>query len=298
MQNALINVNGQILKPEEAKVSVFDRGYLYGDSLYEVARTYNGAFFRLDEHLARLEKSAQLCRMVLSQSTADYKREILRTAKAFWEKSPGVELYCRIIVSRGEGRIGLGLSSLTSPTLYTIYLLPLEEPTADKIQKGLSLQLSPRWRNPPKALPAAMKSGNSLNSLLTYLEATADGYDDALLCDFEGAVAEGTSFNIFYVKNGMLITPSTDIGILAGITRDLLVQLARRQGLRVREVRFPASRLFEADEVFATSSMKEVYPVTRIDGKPVGCPAHAGKPGPLTLKLREDLRAHILETLT
>ncbi|MCM2279616.1 MAG: aminotransferase class IV [Oligoflexia bacterium] len=297
MQNAIINVNGRLLKPENAKVSVYDRSYLYGDSLYEVMRTYDGRFFGLEEHLARLEKSAQLCRMILSQPTDEYREQILRTAEEYRKGDPGRDVYCRIVISRGEGRIGFSLSCLTTPTRYTIYVQPVEEPSDELARRGLSLQISRRWRNAPQALPPAMKSGNYLNNLLAYLEASAEGFDDALLCDYEGNLTEGTTFNIFYIRRGILVTPPLDVGILAGITRDKLIALARGQGLTVREIRFPPSRLFEADEVFVTSSIKEVFPVTRVDGKAVGGSGHAGKPGPLTRKLREEFRSHILSAV-
>lgn len=294
MQNAIINVNGQILKPGEAKVSVFDRSYLYGDSLYEVIRTYNGNFFQLEEHLERMGKSAELCQMVLGQSLEHYKQEILRSLEIFRAREGGrTEAYCRIVVSRGEGKIGFGLGCLTTSSLYTIILQPIEEPTAAQEAKGLSLQISERLRNHPRALDPAMKSGNYLNSLLAYLEASAKGFDDALLCDGDGHLTEGTTFNIFYVRRGIIATPPLEIGILDGITRRRLIEYASTMDIPVREVRFPRERLLEADEVFITSSIKEVFPVTRIDGKPV----RDGKPGPLTRKLRAGFREYILKTV-
>jgi branched-chain amino acid aminotransferase len=292
-KNILVNVNGEFFSAENAKVSVFDRSYIYGDSLYEVARTYGGYFFELDGHLKRLAKSAELCHMVLGQSLETYHNEIMRTL-AEWKKMSGNqkrEAYCRIIVSRGEGRIGFGLPCLTSPTLFTIIVQTLEPPTAEQFQKGFHFQVSKRLRNNPRALDPAMKSGNYLNSLLAYLEAASESYDDALLCNDEGHVTEGTTFNIFYIRRGIIATPPLDIGILDGITRREVIQMCRDSGLEVREVRFPKERLYEADEVFMTSSIKEIFPVTRLDGRKIG----NGTPGKLTRKLHDQFNALIAE---
>jgi branched-chain amino acid aminotransferase len=284
MQNAIINVNGEILAPKAAKVSVFDRGYLYGDSLYEVVRTYNGKFFALDEHLKRLEQSAELCRMTLSQPLELYEKEILRTLAAFQSHAgrANADAYCRLIVSRGVGRIGFGLSCLETPTQYTIIVQPLELPTPAQYEKGAHLKISDRLRNDPRALDPAMKSGNYLNSLLAYLEAASEDYDDALLCNADGFLTEGTTFNFFYARRGILATPPLDIGILDGITRRHVIRFARELGIEVREIRFPPQRLLEADEAFISSSIKEVFPITRVNGKLIG----SGKAGPITQKLQ------------
>jgi branched-chain amino acid aminotransferase len=309
MQNAVINVNGQIFSREEAntsaaaRISAFDRAYLYGDSLYEVCRTYGGKLFALQEHLERMEKSADLCRMKFSQPLSVFAAEMERTL-AEWRKrgNTQAEGYVRIIVSRGTGRIGFGSSCVDSPTLFTIIAQKLDEPTDAQLTKGYAYQISHRLRNDPRALDPAMKSGNYLNSLLAYLEATepkgpqgGDGgrFDDALLCNHEGFLTEGTTFNIGYIRRGILATPPLDIGILDGITRRRLIHLCGELGVPVREVRFPRERMFEADEVFMCSTIKEVFPVTRIDDKKIG----NGKPGPLTLKLRQAFRESVEKEL-
>lgn len=229
--------------------------------------------------------------MILSQKRSDYVREINRSFEA-WRKLDGnhaFEAYCRLVVSRGEGTIGFGLNNLTSPTLFTIILQRLEPPTAQQYKQGAHLQVSQRLRNDPRALDPAMKSGNYLNSLLAYLEAAAQRYDDALMCNSEGHLTEGTTFNIFYIKRGIVVTPPLDVGILDGITRRKTMEHAVKLGLEVREVRFPKERLYEADEVFLSSSIKEVFPVTRIDGKKVG----NGSPGLLTQALGDEFRKAI-----
>ena len=291
MNNALVNVNGEILKAGQAKVSVFDRGFLYGDSLYEVIRSYNGKFLYLDQHLQRLEKSAELCQMTLGQTIQTYHDDIYRTFKAF-RALPGqakTEAYCRLIVTRGVGKIGFGLNCIETPTQYSIIMQPIDVPPDEQYRKGLRMKISDRLRNNPKALDPAMKSGNYLNSLLAYLDASAADFDDALLCNADGHLTEGTTFNIFYVRRGIIATPPLDVGILDGITRQHVVGLARKLKIEVREVRFPKEYLYEAEEVFLSSSIKEVMAITQVDNRKIG----NGKPGPITLKLRKAYDAEI-----
>jgi branched-chain amino acid aminotransferase len=299
MQNSVINVNGQIFSRKEAdsraeaRISVFDRGYLYGDSLYEVCRTYGGKLFLAREHLDRLVSSAQLCHLKLSQSADLYLTEMERTLGEYYRNEKG-EAYVRLIVTRGVGKIGFGLACVESPTQYVIIVQPLEEPTAAQLKKGYSFQISTRLRNDRRALDPAMKSGNYLNSLLAYLESASLGYDDALLCNDEGHVTEGTTFNVGYIRRGIIATPPLDIGILDGLTRRLLFDLARELRIPMREVRFPRERLLEADEVFMCSTIKEVFPVTRIDGHKIG----GGTPGPVTLRLRQAFRQAALRKIS
>jgi branched-chain amino acid aminotransferase len=285
MENAIVNINGQIFEPDDAKISVFDRSYLYGDSLYEVVRSYQGEFFLIDDHLKRLEKSAELCRMTLGQGLGVYRDEIYRTFQVFRARPENEkrEAYARIIISRGLGKIGFGLKCLLSSTHYTIILQPVEPPTSAQYKKGMKVEISNRLRNDPRALDPAMKSGNYLNSVLAYLDANTHGLEDALLCNAEGHVTEGTTFNIFYARRGILATPPLDIGILDGVTRRRVMQKATELKLPLREVRFPKERLYEADEVFLTSSIKEVFPICEIDGKKIG----SGSPGPMTKMLHE-----------
>jgi branched-chain amino acid aminotransferase len=297
--NAVVNVNGDLKKPSEALgayLPVFDRSYLYGDSLYEVARTYQGKFLHLEEHLIRLFKSASLCRMKLAQPISIYKAECEKTLASFLAV-PGnqkLEAYCRLIVSRGISKIGFGEENLLTPSQFVVIVQPLTPPTAAQFEKGYRYQISQqRIRNHPKATDPAMKSGNYLNSLLAYLESTQDGFDDSLLCDGQGFVTEGTTFNIFYVRRGIIATAPLDIGILDGITRRHVIDLARKMEIEVREVRYPKERLYEADEVFMTSTIKEVFPVTQLDKKRIA----SGKPGPMTRKLAQAFRSDVKNIL-
>jgi branched-chain amino acid aminotransferase len=289
MQNAIINVNGEIVPGDQAQVSVYDRGFLYGDSLYEVARTYDGKYFGLDEHLARLTQSAALCHIRLDQGSAQLRAEMERTAEAF-RRQPGrasTDVYARLIVTRGRGKIGFSQSCVLTPTQYVIIAQPVDAPTPAQYSKGCALQVAERLRLDRRALDPAMKSGNYLNSVLAYLEAAQDGFDDALLCNADGHVTEGTTFNIYYIKRGILVTPPLDIGILDGITRRFVLAAATQLAIPYREVRFPRERLYEADEAFLTGSVKEVFPVTRIDDVTLG----QGRPGPLTDRLHAAYQA-------
>ena len=283
-RGTLFNVNGKIIPLEEANVSVFDRSFLYGDSLYEVVRTYEGKPFRLKEHLIRLEKSAALCQMTFSQPLAEYEKEMLKSIEAFRAQKghENDEAYVRIIVSRGSGKIGFGLKNLETETLYAIIVEPLSQFPNKDFNEGLKLQISNRMRNHPNTVDPAMKSGNYLNNLLAYLSAAKEGYDDALMLDHQGFMTEGTTFNIFYVNRGIVATPPLDVGILDGVTRRAVIALCIELGIPCREVRFPREYLYKADEVFVSSSLKEVFPVLQLDQYKI----NKGKPGPITTKLK------------
>ena len=288
LANSLINANGTLMQGAKANiVSVYDRSFLYGDSLYEVFRTYNGFPFGMKEHLDRLWKTAELCKMQFSQSREELEREILKAVDAFRTQNNGVDVYCRIVMSRGVGRIGFGLKNLTTPTHYYIIVQSIEDFPSPAIEQGLRLQVVERIRNHPQALDPAMKSGNYLNNLLAFLEAQEAGYDDALMCTHEGFLTEGTTFNLFYIKRGIVVTAPLPLGMLDGITRRLLIEHLDERNIPFREVHYKKENLYEADEVFITSSLKEVYPVTQVD-------RHQKKTGPLTLDLRTTFHQKVM----
>jgi branched-chain amino acid aminotransferase len=284
MINATINVNGQIqscknleeliLHPSSPKyaaikIPVYDRSYLYGDSLYEVARTYGGKFLFLEEHLERLELSCQLCHLKLDQTLEELKALWLKTYEVWLQDYAHLdsqEAYARIVVSRGIGKIGFAQSNVKTPTQITLIVQPVDAPTPELYEKGYALKIVDRVRNHPRALDPAMKSGNYLNSVLAYLEAKPT-FDDALMLNADGHMTEGTTFNIFYVKNKIIVTPPLDIGILDGITRRHVLKVARQNGYDVRGIRFTKEHFLNADEIFLTSSVREVFPITRVDQK-------------------------------
>jgi branched-chain amino acid aminotransferase len=246
----------------------------------------------MEEHLMRMAKSAELCRMKLAQPLSRFRAECEKTLAAF-QRLPGmrdVEAYCRIVVSRGTGKIGFGEENLLTPTTFAIIVQPLNSPTEPQWEAGYRYRVVERLRNDKRAQDPAAKTGNYLNSLLAYLEGTAEGFDDALLCDADGFLTEGTTFNLFYVRRGIIATSPFSSGILDGITRKQVVALAREAGFEVREVLYPKERLYEADEVFMTSTIKEVAPVVRVDDRKIA----NGKPGPITRKLKELFHADSL----
>jgi branched-chain amino acid aminotransferase len=297
LPNVVLNVNGTIVNdPLAPTIPAFDRSYLYGDSLYEVVRTYRGRFLYMEDHLMRMAKSAELCHLRLSQPLSFFRDECEKTLKAF-QAQPGMketEAYCRVIVSRGTGKIGFGTENLLSPTTFAVIVQPLNPPSATQWEEGFRYGVVERIRNDKRAMDPAAKTGNYMNSLLAYLEAAEAGYHDALLVDSQGFLTEGTTFNLFYVRRGIIATSPFSSGILDGITRKHVIRLAREAGLEVREVLFPKERLYEADEVFMSSTIKEVHPVVEIDGKKIGKGKGAGKPGPITRKLKALFHADAL----
>lgn len=288
-RGTIVSINGVFVPVSSAVVSVYDRSFLYGDSLYEVVRTYSGKPFRLKEHLKRLEKSAVLCQMQFSQTLDEYESAILAAIDRF-RAQPGKskeDVYVRLVVSRGSGKIGFGLKNLETPTVYVIYVEPISMFPNKPFDQGCHLQISERIRNHPAALDPAMKSGNYLNSLLAFLSAADQGFEDALMVDQQGFLTEGTTYNLFYVNRGVVATSPLDVGILDGVTRKAILNLCIESGLPYREVRFRPDYLFNADEVFVSSSLKEVLPVLSINHKKIGHRSHRGLPGPITKKLKE-----------
>ncbi len=293
---AVVNLQGSLLAAHEARVSVYDRSYLYGDSLYEVVRTYEGRFIasHMEAHMERLWQSARLCHLKIDQSREELVRECERALAFFKSQSFATrDAYCRLVLSRGVGRIGFSPSALLTPSQFAIIVQPVESPSEEQHERGLKLRVVERFRNHPNALDPAMKSGNYLNNVLAFIEAQQQGFDDALLCDAEGFVTEGTTFNVFYVRRGILCTPPLPVGILDGITRRTILGLAETLGIECRESHFQRERLYEADEVFATGTVKEVMAVTQVDGHRIG----SGSPGPVTRRIRSAFQADLLRLL-
>lgn len=297
MHQIVVNFNGKIIDTDPMKtplVPVFDRGFLYGDSLYEVIRTHEGKLFQAKEHLDRLMNSAKLCLMTYSQTKEAYEKELNRTLAHFQSKmgNPKADAYLRIIVTRGVGPIGFGLKAIETPTQVTIIAQPLTKFTDQELNKGIRLHVcTDRFRNHPRALDPAMKSGNYLNCLLAFLEAQDLGYDDALLGTQDGFITEGTTFNIFYVKKGIVVTSPLEIGILEGTTRRSVLELAQHLGYETREVYFKKEHLYRADEVFATGTVKMIFPVSAVDKHII----NKGAPGAITMQLLGQLNEWALQ---
>ena len=278
MSGTVVNINGVLFDKDSARVSVFDRGFLYGDSIYEVLRTYGGNVFDFDGHADRLWESAEALGMPLSWDRKQLRTELARTLDA----AGNDESYIRVVVTRGAGEIGLD-PALAVGQQTLIVIKPLTLPTADFYARGISAIVPRVRRNLRDALDPAIKSGNYLNNILALHEAIRAGAQDAIMLDHRGLVTEGTTANVWIGRNGRLVTPPLSVGILAGITRRHVLRLAPEGGLTAEEADFDASALRAADEIFFTSSIKEIVPVTRLDGRAVG----GGTPGPLTRRVSE-----------
>lgn len=273
-----IYINGKFYPKEEANVSVFDHGYLYGDGIYETLRSYEGAVFKLDEHIARLMRSASMIMLGLPMDAAGFADAVERTVA---ENGLG-DAYIRITVSRGPGELGLDPALCPEPTV-VIMAKELKPYPPDMYSWGIKVSVVKTRRNSPDALDPAIKSTNFLNNILAKVDAKNAGAYEGIMLNHEGHVAEGTVSNVFMVEGGTLFTPPAEAGILVGVTRDIVVTLAGTLGMQVREELFFPERLLSADEVFITNTSMEVMPVTDIDGHPVG----DGSAGEVAVRLRE-----------
>jgi branched-chain amino acid aminotransferase len=280
----LVYVNGAFVPKNEAKVSVFDHGYLYGDGIYETMRGYQGTLFLLDKHLGRLQHSAASIFLKLPLPLD----QIGDALKESLVKNGLGDAYVRIQISRGPGDIGLDPGLCPEPTM-VIVAKPFTDYPADHYARGVSTAIVATRRNHPLALNPSIKATNFLNNILAKIEAIRAGAYEAIMLNWEGYVAEGTISNIFHVKSGALFTPSLKTGILEGVTRGLVLELARRERIETRETLVLPRDLLDADECFITNTTMEIMPVTRIDDRSVG----SGSPGPITTVLHQAYKREV-----
>lgn len=280
------SINGEIVPGEQAHVSVLDNGFTFGDSVYETLRTYGGRPFHLDRHLQRLRRSAGRLGIEVPLSDGALGDRL----DALLARAANPESYIRFIVSRGVGDISYRFDRVQGPTIVMV-VKPYEPLPESSFAEGVAVAVVAVRRNHPQALDPAIKSCNLLNNIFAVREAQARGASEAIMLNDRGEVAEGASSNIFMVKDGVLLTPPLHAGILAGVTRDVLLELAPREGIPVREETFGLAQLLAADEVFLSSTLKEAAPVTSIDGRPVG----SGRPGPVTGRLLAAFRRYAPE---
>ena len=290
-----VNIDGNIVPPEEAMVPVFDRGFLYGDSVYEVIRTYGGRPFEEEAHLARLHHSADRIGLSPKWDAARTAREIARTLEAArggdvpdpqaapWNAG---ERYVRVVMTRGAGEIGLDPALAVDPVALVV-VQPIAGPPAAAYHDGVAAAIVGVRRAAPEAIDPSAKTGAHLPNVLAVREARAAGAYEALLLDGAGFVTEGSSSNVFAVSVGALVTPPLAAGILEGVTRGVVLRLARGLGLAAEERPLRPEALEGAEEVFITSTIREIVPVTRLGGRPVG----KGHPGPVTRRLHAAFRA-------
>ena len=271
-------INGKLLPKEQAVVNVYDHGLLYGDGVFEGIRVYSKNVFLLKEHVERLYESAKAIRLEIPMTPDAMAKAVQETVAA----NGIVDGYVRLVVTRGAGALGLDIRKTSDPQVIviadTITLYPDE-----LYEKGMAIITASTIRNHPGALSARIKSLNYLNNILAKIEGTDAGCAEALMLNHKGEVAECTGDNIFLVKNGVLKTPGPDAGILEGITRNAVMQLAREAGITVQECTLIRHDVYVANELFLTGTAAEVIPVVKIDGRVIG----AGTPGPITQDLRQ-----------
>ncbi|MEN1678736.1 MAG: branched-chain-amino-acid transaminase [Planctomycetota bacterium] len=279
-----VYLNGEFVPTGEAKVSVFDHGLLYGDGVFEGLRIYAGKVFRLEEHLRRLWDSAKAIRLTVPmtrEAMADAVNETVR-------RNGLTEGYVRLVITRGEGTLGLGPDGCNEPQVIiiaaTIALYP-----AEYYERGLEIITSSVIRNHPAALSPRIKSLNYLNNIMAKMEGMQAGCVEAMMLNHKGEVAECTGDNLFIVRDGVLKTPPLDAGILDGITRAVVIELATAAGIETHEVALTKHDVYVADECFLTGSAAEVVPVVKVDSREIG----DGKPGKITRQLERAFKEHV-----
>ncbi|SFM05516.1 branched-chain-amino-acid transaminase [Salibacterium qingdaonense] len=279
-----IYLDGEFVEKENAKISVFDHGFLYGDGVFEGIRVYNGNVYKLDEHLVRLYNSAKSIMLDIPYTKQDLTDIIVETLK----KNDLRDAYIRLVVSRGVGNLGLDPASCARPQLVVIAEKLAIYPK-EFYEKGLDIVTVATRRNRPDVLSPKVKSLNYLNNILVKIEAGLAGVNEALMLNNEGYVAEGSADNIFILREGVLYTPPGYVGALEGITRQAIVELAGEMGYDLREEPFTRHDVYTADEVFLTGTAAEVIAVIKVDGRIIG----DGKPGPETQRILEAFRGKV-----
>jgi branched-chain amino acid aminotransferase len=278
MAAAKVSIDGQVVDGGEARVSVFDRGFLYGDSVFEVFRTYGGVPFAQQEHLERLARSAIRLMIPMPVSIEILSSEVRATLDAAGEG----EWYVRIVITRGTGPLTYDPTTATMP-LRVIIAAPVSVPPAEHYERGVGVCLLHASRPTDDERASGAKASNYLANLLAVHEAKQKGAQEAVVLGRRGQILEGASSNLFTVKDGKVRTPRPEPGILIGITRAMVLAAAVAEGIEVEETEVRPDDLYGADEAFITSSIREVMPVVVADGRTIG----SGAPGPVTKRLHE-----------
>lgn len=284
-----VHLNGKLVEAENAKISVFDHGLLYGDGVFEGIRAYKRKIFKLDEHIDRLYNSAKIIMLEIPISKEEFKKRIIEVCKA----NNIVDGYIRPVVTRGVGNLGLSPWLCSNPSVIiiadTIQLYPKE-----MYENGLDVITVATRRNLPEAVNPMIKSLNYLNNILAKIEGKIAGVEEVIMLNQEGYVAECSGDNIFIIKDGKIYTPPIVVGALPGITRATVIEIAEREGLSVAEKIFSRAEMYIADEVFLTGTAAEIVPVVKIDGRMIG----TGKPGRITKLLMEKFKDYVVENGT
>ncbi len=279
---AAVNVNGVVTSGDRAVVSVFDHGFLYGDGVYETLRTYNRRPFLPDRHFARLRASAARLSLAVPPTDAELESRLRDTMR---DVNPQGEVTLRMLVTRGVGDLGYDPAVCRTPTI-VIIARPHREPPARVHREGVRLVVASVLRNHPRSVDPVIKSNNLLNNVLAAQEAVRAGADEAILLNHRGELAECSQSNLFVVRDGAVLTPPLDAGLLEGVTRNLLFEVGADLGVPVREEVLRESDLPAVDELFITSTTREVVPVVRVGAQIIG----SGAPGPVAGRLLARLR--------
>ena len=272
-----VYVNGKISAADEAVVPVYDHGFLYGEGVYETLRTYNRVPFLFDRHVRRLRASANHLHLNVNFDDSTLARRIADTVAAAGEMR---EAYIRVLLTRGVGELSYDIAATPDPSL-VIIVKPLDQPAARVFDQGIKISLVSILRNHPGSVNPIIKSNNLLNNALAMQEAHRHGGDEALMCNYRGELSECSQSNVFLVKNGVALTPASEAGLLEGVTRAFLFEVGRDAGIDVRDATLYPADLDTADEIFITSTTRELSPVVAVDDRVIG----SGRPGPVFHKL-------------
>jgi branched-chain amino acid aminotransferase len=280
---ATVSVNGRITSGADAVVSVFDHGFLYGEGIYETMRTYSGRPFLYERHVRRLRNSARMILLELPFSDDELAVRIADTMAA--SALGGVEAYVRVLVTRGVGE--LTYDPLATPHASVIIIVkPHVDPGPEMYERGVRVVIVEVVRNHPGTVSPMIKSNNLLNCALAAQEAIRRGGFEGIMRNYRGELSECTTSNLFIVKGGAALTPPLESGLLPGITREFLFDVGREVGIDVQEQVLRDDDLFAADEVFLTSTTRELLPIVTVDDRSIG----SGRPGPVTKELLEEFR--------
>jgi branched-chain amino acid aminotransferase len=276
-----VYIDGQYYPKSQAKISVFDHGFLYGDGVFEGIREYNGVVFKLKEHIDRLYHSATAITLNIRLTKEEMAKAVVETLR----RNKMKDSYIRLVVSRGVGDLGLDPRKCPKPTVIVI-TGTISIRAGNATETGVTTMFSWVRRNTVDSTSAEVKSLNYLNSILAKIEANACGVDEALCLESNGFVAEGVGENVFIVKNGELLTPPSSVGALAGITAEVIAQLAAKLGIKLTVTNLTPFMVFTADEAFFTGTAMEVVPIREVNKRQIG----TGKPGPVTKKLMAEFQ--------
>jgi branched-chain amino acid aminotransferase len=288
MSTPVINVNGRIAQGTDATIPVLDHGFLYGEGVYEVCRTYHGHPLLFDRHMRRMRSSAGMIAMPVPFTDDEALARVYETLAAASLATPGAtgpQAYVRLLLTRGVGELSYDPAACGRPSVVVIVKAHVEPP-ADIYSVGVRVSLVPIVRNHPRSLNPLIKSNNLLNNALAMQHALRDGAFEAVMRNHRGEIAECSQSNLFVVKSGSVITPPIDAGLLAGITRELLFEVAREMGVPMAESLVKDEDLLGADEAFLSSTTREVVPIVQVDEHLIG----TGRPGPVTRALLEGFR--------